>query len=115
MRVGPLHALAFAPDGQTLAVAGSNSWVQLWDLAVSCRVAEFHGQTGLLKCVAFSPDGRIFASGGSAGAFASGTVPRQSPERWPPSAPLATRHIPSRGLRFRSCRWPAAQGEDAEE
>jgi WD40 repeat protein len=56
-------ALAFAPDGRTLAVA-VDQVVQLWDVATGCLLTRLEGHAGKVKCLAFSPDGTHLASGG---------------------------------------------------
>jgi WD40 repeat protein len=60
---GEIYALAFAPDGRTLAAAGSERTVKLWDASTGeLRALLPHGQ----RCcaVAFSPDGAILACAG---------------------------------------------------
>jgi hypothetical protein len=50
-----VYALAFAPDGQTLASAGKDGTARLWDLAGGAPVTLAHPDAVL--SVAFSPDG----------------------------------------------------------
>jgi WD40 repeat protein len=60
-----LVALAFAPDGRTLALAGSNGAVRLWHPTPAERprpIMTHHPEEAW--CVAFAPDGKTFASGG---------------------------------------------------
>ncbi len=79
-KVGIITALAFAPDGRTLAVAAGGdrpvgpmgnllapreTRVQLWEIASGRLRAEFVGHTGVVPCLAFSPDCRTLASGGA--------------------------------------------------
>ncbi|WP_289942129.1 AAA family ATPase [Streptomyces sp. S.PNR 29] len=60
-------ALALSPDGRTLAVAGDNRKVELWDLPGRRRAATLAGHTGAVRSVAFSPDGHVLATAGNDG------------------------------------------------
>jgi WD40 repeat protein len=58
-------ALAFSPDGKTLAVGlpnGDNA-VDLWELATGRRRRQLRGHVMPVTALAFSPDGRRLASG----------------------------------------------------
>jgi WD40 repeat protein len=59
---GPINAVAFSPDGKTLAWGGDNTQVRLWDVAKAEYRASLEGHTGCVRAVTFSPDGKFLAS-----------------------------------------------------
>jgi hypothetical protein len=66
---GPVHSVAFSPDGSLIASA-SGSWdrtIKLWRVSDGALVRTLTGHTGDVYCVAFSPDGSLIASSGSMG------------------------------------------------
>jgi WD40 repeat protein len=60
---GHLHCLAFAPDGQTVALGGESDTVELWDVRTGeCRAA-LPGHPKQVVSLAFAPDGKTLAVG----------------------------------------------------
>src|SRR5262249_1856237 len=62
----PLFAVAFAPDGKTLASGGEDGVLRLFDPASGKEVRQVNG-LGTLAALTFSPDGNVLASGGADG------------------------------------------------
>jgi WD40 repeat protein len=60
---GWVGAVAFAPDGRTLATAGADRVVRLWDAATGRELGSLAGHADAVTAVAFAPDGRSLASG----------------------------------------------------
>jgi WD40 repeat protein len=62
----PLEAVAFAPDGKTVAaVGGHDSTVHLWDVATGRERRGPDGHQGFVGSIAFAADGRrVVTSGG---------------------------------------------------
>ena len=69
---GPVHAVAFSPDGRHLASASDDRTVKVWAVWTGQEALTLKGHTGPVYSVAFSPDGRLLVSGG--GARSSGGV-----------------------------------------
>ncbi len=56
-------AVAYSPDGTTLASAGDDAVIRLRDLVSGRLVAQLEGHGDTVSCLAFSADGRTLASG----------------------------------------------------
>ena len=64
----PIHtanvdALAFSPDGKTLAIGVRDGTIRLWDVESGKQRSILKGHTEGVLSVAFSPDGKSLASG----------------------------------------------------
>ncbi|MFF8609539.1 helix-turn-helix domain-containing protein [Streptomyces sp. NPDC015346] len=59
------RAVTFSPDGRTVASAGEDHTVKLWNTRTWQLIATLSGHTDTVTEVAFSPDGRTLASAGA--------------------------------------------------
>lgn len=70
-----LACLAFSPDGQLLATAGSDGIIYLWNAADGLFLRTLEGHRGSIRDLAFSPDGSLLASVSADGSLRLWGVP----------------------------------------
>jgi WD40 repeat protein len=61
---GDVYYAAFSPDGKTLATAGKDATVRLWDPKTGALRTVLRGHTDEVNWVSYSPDGRTLATTG---------------------------------------------------
>jgi tetratricopeptide (TPR) repeat protein len=60
-------ALAFFPDGKTLATGSQDMTIKLWDLATGQERVTLKGHKAAVSCLAIAPDGNLLVSGSDDG------------------------------------------------
>src|SRR5262249_49812460 len=58
----PVTALAWSPDGKTLATGSADHTVLLWDVTTAKPYVTLSGHTGAIRMLAWSPDSHSLAS-----------------------------------------------------
>ena len=59
---GEVWGVAFSPDGRTVASAGQDQAVKLWEVATGREIRTLLGHSAEVDGVVFSPDGRRLVS-----------------------------------------------------
>ncbi|KUM75841.1 NACHT and WD repeat domain-containing protein [Streptomyces griseorubiginosus] len=88
--MGP-DALAFSPDGRTMATAYDGRTFQLWDVSDPAHPVSHGpvaGHRGYINSLAFSPDGRTLASGSADGTIRLWRITGPARETTPLGRPL---------------------------
>jgi WD40 repeat protein len=57
-----VYAVAFSPDGKTVASTSNDATVRLWDAGTGAGLQTLKGHTDWVNAIAFSPDGKTVAS-----------------------------------------------------
>ena len=99
-QTGSNTAVAFAPDGKTLATAAADGPIDLWEVPSGKLVTTLLGRTGQGARVAFSPDGKELAALATDGTVQRWTLPggeavtTEPPADLPPIAPAGVAFAP---------------------
>ncbi len=62
---GAVYTVAFSPDGKTLASAGQDKTIRLWDPVMGVQRAALTGHGDWVSSIAFAPDSRMLLSASS--------------------------------------------------
>lgn len=60
--LGSVVAVAFSPDGKTIASSGFDKTVRVWDVATGKELLKLLGPKDSVSSIAFSPDGTLLAA-----------------------------------------------------
>jgi WD40 repeat protein len=101
---GSVLAVAYSPDGTTLASGSGDQTVRIWDVRSGTNLHTLTGHTDSVRAVAYSPDGTTLASGSddqTVRIWTSAAAPTSTPSpatparsgRWPTLPTASTAHI----------------------
>jgi WD40 repeat protein len=88
------YHVAISPDGKTLASAGSDRLITLWNLADAGLRATWMGHDAGVSGLSFSPDGKLLASAGADGTIRLWEAAPQHGGESPTRKPVRTLHAP---------------------
>jgi WD40 repeat protein len=90
---GVPYTVAFSPDGQRLAAAGTGPLIGLWEVATGRECCPAAGKQASLNAVAFGPDSRTLASGNDDGTIQLWDAVTGKLQRTVGRAPEAVTHL----------------------
>ena len=79
-------ALAFAPDGRTLAAAAGENVIRLWGVGTGKELQQFRGHEGDIWSLSFMPDGKALVSIGKDETTRFWNVAEGKERGWTPEA-----------------------------
>lgn len=79
--------VAYAPDGQTLASAGADRLVRIWDIETGRLLKSLRGHTRDIRAAVFTPDGQMLMTGSE-----DRTIRMWNPKTGEPTKLLFTRY-----------------------
>jgi WD40 repeat protein/DNA-directed RNA polymerase subunit RPC12/RpoP len=110
----PITAVAFAPDGKTLASASADRTVKLWHVDTRAQRATLRQHAWTVWALAFTPDGKHLASGGLDGMLLLWDLgPDQPPLVWAQAHQFPVRAVAfdNEGKHlYLTCKHPAGVG-----
>ena len=91
-----VNAVVFSPDGYTLASAGADYSVKLWNVNTMQELSTLKGHAEYIPAIAFSPDGKTLASVGN----------RRTVKRWDVTRPGRNCGTLKGHVKGKSLPWP---------
>lgn len=90
-----IYMLAFSPDGTTLASAGADQSVAIWNTSTWKLVRRIKGESGTVHALTFSPDGNALAAGAE-----NGTIRLWNTSTWTDPEVILVHNSSVRALAF---------------
>ena len=67
LKIGSIKAIAYNPDGKTIASGSSDNSIRLWNAQSGETISTLKGHSDWVSSIAYSPDGKTIASGSDDG------------------------------------------------
>ena len=98
-----VYSVSWSPDGKTLATAGFDGTVRLWEVASRKELRKYEGHSKLVLSVAVSPNGKQILSGSNDNTAKLWDIPAVEPRRFDAREPIKSLALSEGRNQARNC------------